>query len=125
MKGRQAVRIAAGLAGALEAALAEAGCDPPPREDLVAYLWPFARAVARSQRELRRVEALHRRALASAAGAEAACADAVTGAVASWVRANPPSPVTGTRVVDFDPGQWIVALQPGSSPAGARATEAA
>lgn len=125
MKGRQAARIAAGLAGELEAALLAAGCAVPPREDLAAALWPFALRMARSRRALRQAEALHRSALELAGTSEAQCADAMAAIAAAWARAHPPRPrhpVTGSRVVDFDPAEWTLALRPAASPAGERAS---
>lgn len=97
MKGRRAVRIAAGLAAEVEACLLRAGCTPPPREDLTAALWPFARTVVAAQKMLRRAEAFHRAALEYAAAAEAQCTDAMTLVADAWAQEHPPV---------LDPVEW-------------------
>lgn len=112
MKGRQACRIAAGMAAEIEASLLRAGCVPPPREDITAAMWPFARVLALSAKALRRAERQHRLSLEHAAAAESACLDAMEAVAGAWAAAHPPAPVPGSRIADFDPAQWRVVLQP-------------
>jgi hypothetical protein len=112
VKGRKSARLASLLADEVIDRLVRAGCEPPPRHDVVGALWPAAVAMVRAQKQLRCVEALHRRAAETHDQAEVACLAGAAAIVGGWQEHHPPAlrPVPVSRLVAFDPAATSAAL---------------
>jgi hypothetical protein len=121
VKGRRAARLAVAIASEMESALAASGCPAPPREDVVAALWPLARDLARWQKQLKQAEAFHRAALLAVEASESAVMATAAGIAAAWTRQH----AAPRQIAVFDPAQWRVALVPGVPTDAERIREAA